>query len=350
MVYVFGNQFLLIGCEGVGDGIEQDGDGDIAALRQVVMLDRAEGGLDIVQFGRVGGQEIEVHAAPPKVGEGGAGLFAAMDGAVVEHDDGGERHRRQFLEEGDQMVSAQAARLGDPIEGGRGPAFDQGGERVDPPSFRILVGDALPLALLDPGVAHRLAGAEAALVEVDKPDAAGGGLFLSEPSTAFARSTLVGSCLWRSVRTVRRQAAMRPRYLRVWRGLSAMPNSASSAAASWAAVQVRSRSSKVSSTASTCARRAVSGGGPGGRRRSPATPVWGKRRSSRRTVTGLYRRWVAIAGAPQPASAKHTISTRSRSAGLRLGSRRSACTAVRSSVVSRSRSIHRIVPHPGTSA
>ena len=58
----------------------------------------------------------------------------------------------------------------------------------------------------------------------------------------------------------------------------------------------------------------------------------------------------AIAGALQPASAKQTISTRSRSAGLRLGSRRNACTAVRSSGVKRNRSIHQIVPDPGRAA
>src|SRR5215212_6916273 len=347
---MFGDEGVLVGGEGGGDGVEERGQGGVASLGQVVVLDGAEGGLDLVQVGAVGRQVVEVDAPRPEGGAGGAGFLTAMDRAVVQHDHGRDRHRRQVGQEGDEVLAAQAAGLGDPVEGRVGARLHQGGEGVDAPPFGVLVGDALALALPHPGGGHRLAGREAAFVEVDEPDAAGVGLFLSDPSTAFARSTLAGSCLCRKVWTVRRQPAPIPRrYRRVWRGLRSMPRSAS-AAASWAEVQVRSSPSSRSSAASTRSRRAVSGGGPGGFRRRPAGPDSRKRTSTARTVAVLYPRCAATRGGPQPAADSSAISTRSRSAGERVGSRRRLSTATRPSVVSVRRIMHKSLAYPRPAA
>jgi hypothetical protein len=97
MVCTFGDELLLIGSEGSGDGIEQGGDGGIAALGQFIVLDRAEAGLDGVEVRAIGWQEGAGDAARPQVRESSARLRAAMDGAVVEHDDG--VHRRAALAE-----------------------------------------------------------------------------------------------------------------------------------------------------------------------------------------------------------------------------------------------------------
>ena len=119
------------------------------------------------------------------------------------------------------------------------------------------------------------------------------------------------------------------------------------------------------------ARPPTASGGPGSLRavRPPPVPDPDRNRSAAqairpadaRTVRSppVYRsppwntssppRWTAIAGAPRTASARHTSSTRSRSAGVSVRSRRTACTTTRSSGVNHSRSIHQLIPHPGTS-
>jgi hypothetical protein len=54
MVYGLRDAGPLVGGEGGMDGIEQGGDGGLAARRQFMVLDRAEGGLDGVEV-RAGG-------------------------------------------------------------------------------------------------------------------------------------------------------------------------------------------------------------------------------------------------------------------------------------------------------
>src|SRR5262249_5534497 len=79
MGYGYGDEGLLVGGEGSMDGVDEGGQGGVATLGHPVMLDGAEGGLDRVQLGAVGREEVEVDAARPEVGDGGAGLLAPMD-------------------------------------------------------------------------------------------------------------------------------------------------------------------------------------------------------------------------------------------------------------------------------
>ena len=176
LICTFGDAAPLIGSEGGMNSVEQGRDGGVAALGQFVMLDDAEGGFDVVEVGAIRRQEREVDAACPEVGDGRTGFLAAVDGAIVEHDDRRDGHRRQFPEERDQMVGAEAARLRHPVQRGRSTP-DEGGERIDATALRILVGHTLALPPPHPGVGHRLAGGEAALVEVDQADAPGSGFF-----------------------------------------------------------------------------------------------------------------------------------------------------------------------------
>src|SRR5689334_10075103 len=218
--------------EGGVDGRLQLGGGAVAAFRQVEVLDGAEDGLDRVEFGGVRRQVVQEDVALPQVGQRLADGGAPVQTGVVEHEDQRHRGRRALAKEVDEVVGAEVAPGGAaPIEGGLRPGGNVERHGVVAPALGRLVRDALALAGANPAGVHRLAGGEAALVEVTERDPAGGRLFLSEASTRSARSTAAGSCRWRTVRWTRRQRApIATRYLRVWRVLRAMPCSRSASA------------------------------------------------------------------------------------------------------------------------
>src|SRR5262249_25753144 len=83
----FGDECLLIGGERSMNGGKECRDGGVAAFGHPVVLDRAKDGLDGVEVGTVRRQEVKVDAAPPEGRDGGTRCAAAMDRAVVEHDD-----------------------------------------------------------------------------------------------------------------------------------------------------------------------------------------------------------------------------------------------------------------------
>src|SRR5579884_3359067 len=256
----------------------------------------------------------------------------------------------QLLQTAEQVDRVEGAADRQPAQVGLVVPLDRGSQDVEAAALGVLVPDPLAGARSDPAIGHRLAGAEAALVEEREPKVAGSGLFWRLASTDRARVPRAGSCLWVRVETVRRQRAPSSfRSLRVWRVLRMMP-SARSAWASWTAVQVRSDSSSLFRALQTCWRRAVSLGGPGWRQRSAATPSAENRLIVWRTVAGWQSRWRPICGGLQPAADSRTISTRSRSAGRRGRSWRSAWTAARCSEVSVRRIIHRRAAHPGPRA
>src|SRR5947208_1083546 len=75
---------------------------------------------------------------------------------------------------------------------------------LDAPALRILVRHALAFARQGPRISRRQRRREAALVQVDQPQAARRRFFFKFPSTFTARAALAGSRLWASVCAVRR--------------------------------------------------------------------------------------------------------------------------------------------------
>src|SRR5262249_51884240 len=90
MVCVFGDECLLVAGEGGTDRLDEGGQGGVAALGQVMVLDRAKDWLDGVEVRRVGRQEGEKDASRPERGGGRTGVLAAVYRAIIEHDDCGD--------------------------------------------------------------------------------------------------------------------------------------------------------------------------------------------------------------------------------------------------------------------
>src|SRR5688572_25467223 len=253
-------ELVLEASVGLIDGRLQGGQRGVDALRQVAVLDDTKDGLDLVQLRRVRWQEVEVNALGPELGQGGLDHPAMMQTGIVQHDHQRDRARGPLQQEVHQIGAGERARGADPIKGGLHAVGGVQREGVVAPPLGVLVGHVLALAGADPAHRYRKAGAEAALIEVDALEEPRGGPFPNMANCALARSTLAGSCLWRSERTVRRHLAPMPwRYRRVCRVLSRMPSSWR-AWASCVAVQVRGWSNSRSRAWVTCSRRAVSGG------------------------------------------------------------------------------------------
>src|SRR5581483_1519429 len=277
-------ELVLIASVGRVDGRLQGGLGGVDALGQVAVLDGPEDGLDRVELGAVGRQEIEVDALGPQGGQGLPDEVAMMQAGVVQYDHQRDRARRPLQQEVHQVRRGAGPGRADPVEGRLHAIGRVDREGVVATPLGVLIGHVLALARADPAHGHRETGTEAARTEEDALGPPRGRPFPSLASTFLARPTWAGSCLWRSERTVRRHLAPMPcRYRRACRVLSRMP-SAWSAWASWAAVHVRGWSSSRSRAWVTCSRRAVSDGGPGRRCHSPARPWAAYALSAWRTV------------------------------------------------------------------
>src|SRR5215207_632939 len=332
------------------DGGDESGKGRVGALGQVVMLEGAEDVLDGVELGTIRRQIVQVDAALPQLRDRVLHVAGAMKAGVIQDDDQRQRGAAAYRQQADQLVAGQMNRAAMPVQKGRGACGCIQGHHVVAAPPRVLVRHALPLLRGHPRIRHRLAGGEAALVEIGELKPPRPLPFPRLASTRPARATRAGSCLWRKLWVVRRQRASRRfRYLRVWRVLSTMPCSLR-AVASCAAVQVRSWPRSCASAIVTWVRRARFGAGPGRWRCNPATPVVGNALSTVRTVAAQYPRCCAIAGGVQPVAESSTISTRSRSAGVNVGSRRAACNAARWSSVSSSRIIFHCTNQPRLAA
>src|SRR5918997_5963377 len=343
-------QVGLLARERCLDGGDESGKGRVGALGQVVMLDGAEDTIDVVELGTIRRQIVQGDAALPQLRDRVLHIAGAMKAGVIQDDDQRQRGAAAHRQQADQLVAGQMNRAAMPVQEGRGACGCVQGHHVVAAPLRILVRHPLSCLRGHPRVGHRLAGGEAALVEIGELKPPRPLPFPRLASTRAARATRAGSCLWRRLWVVRRQrASIRFRYLRVWRVLSAMPCSFR-AVASCAAVQVRSWPRSGASAVVTCVRRSRLGAGPGRWRCNPATPVAGNCLSTVRTVAAQYPRCWAIAGGLQPVAESSTISTRSRSAGVNVGSRRAVCNAARWSSVSWSRIISHCTKYKPTEA
>ena len=191
--------------------VQQGRDRGVAARGQVMGLDPAEDGLSGVQFRAVGRQIEELDALLPEFGLGGVDDPAVVDGGVVQHHHQPAGRVGHGGEHREQVLARQGARDPVPPQLGRRSIRDQDTQGVDPPPGGVLVRQEFAAASQRPTERDRLAGREAALVQVGQRQLARERPFLSAARSALAWATRAGSCWWRSVRPVRRQRARMPR-------------------------------------------------------------------------------------------------------------------------------------------
>jgi len=174
-------------------------------------LDPTEDRLNGVELRAVGRQVVQLDALLAEFGLGFADDAAVVDSGVVQHDDqpaGGVGHGGQHRQ---QVLAGQGARDPVPPQLGRRAVGDQDAQGVDAPPGGVLIRQELTAAGKGPARGDRLAGGEAALVQVGQRQLARERPFLSAARSAVAWATRAGSCWCCSVRPVRRQRARMPR-------------------------------------------------------------------------------------------------------------------------------------------